>query len=208
MAKSIERSRSFRTPWNALARLGFSAVFFFWLYLIWNSTSGLNESIDATTDRLTAIHHIQVEFKNEIQLWKDLLLRSNNDKALDQNWRAFEAQHRKVVDEAGKIIAQNDVREIHQKMKSFIEAHALNHEKYRMSMDLLVQNNYNPTRADAAVKGIDEPILTYLAVSELDMLGEKRRLNDNLIAKARNQIEQSLFALVFIGMLAIWMPKH
>jgi hypothetical protein len=40
------------------------------------------------------------------------------------------------------------------------------------------------------------------------MLDERRRLNENLIAKARSQIEQSLFALVFIGMLAIWMPKH
>jgi hypothetical protein len=40
------------------------------------------------------------------------------------------------------------------------------------------------------------------------MLDERRRLNENLIAKARNQIEQSLAALVFIGMLAIWMPKH
>jgi hypothetical protein len=40
------------------------------------------------------------------------------------------------------------------------------------------------------------------------MLDERRRLNESLIAKARNQIEQSLVALVFIGMLAIWMPKH
>ena len=197
-----------RSPWNTLAKLGLSAIFFFWLYLIWNSTSGLNTNIDATSDRLTAIHHIQVEFKNEVQLWKDLLLRSKNRESLELNWRAYETQYNKVVADAETILAQTDVREIHQKMKSFIEAHAANHEKYRSSVALLQQNNFNPGIADAAVKGIDEPILTYLAVSELDMLDERRKLNERLITKARNQIEQSLYALVFIGMLAIWMPKH
>jgi hypothetical protein len=93
-------------------------------------------------------------------------------------------------------------------MKSFIDAHNINHEKYKNSVSILIKNRFDPVQADAAVKGIDEPIITYLAVSELDMLDERRRLNENLIAKARNQIEQSLVALVFIGMLAIWMPKH
>ena len=59
MAKSTTLSNFLRSPWNTLARLGFSAIFFFWLYLIWNSTAGLNESIDATTDRLTAIQHLR-----------------------------------------------------------------------------------------------------------------------------------------------------
>jgi methyl-accepting chemotaxis protein len=208
MVKSAERSGYFKSPWLTLARLAFSAIFFFWLYLIWNSTAGLNESIDATTDRITAIHHIQVEFKDEVQAWQDLLLRSKNQETLDQNWHAFETQFQKVSSEAEQIMAQNDVRDIHQKMKSFIDAHNINHEKYKSSVSILIKNKFDPVQADAAVKDIDEPILTYLAVSELDMLDERRRLNENLIAKARNQIEQSLFALVFIGMLAIWMPKH
>jgi hypothetical protein len=40
------------------------------------------------------------------------------------------------------------------------------------------------------------------------MQDEKKRNADSLIAQARNKIEQSLFALGFIGLLAIWMPKH
>jgi methyl-accepting chemotaxis protein len=208
MAKSVERSGYFKSHWLTLARLAFSGVFFFWLYLIWNSTAGLNESIDATTDRLTAIHHVQVEFKDEVQAWQDLLLRSKSQDTLDQNWHAYETQYQKVGSEAEQIMAQNDVRDIHQKMKSFIDAHNINHEKYKNSVSILIKNRFDPVQADAAVKGIDEPIITYLAVSELDMLDERRRLNESLIAKARNQIEQSLVALVFIGMLAIWMPKH
>jgi archaellum component FlaC len=208
MAKSNNRTGFFGSPWLTFARVAFSGIFFFWLYLIWNSTAGLNESIDATSDRLTAIHHIQVEFKDEVETWQDLLLRSKNQDMLDQNWRAYETQYQKVSSAAETIMAQNDVRSIHQKMKSFVEAHNINHEKYKNSVAILIKNKFDPIQADVAVKGIDEPILTYLAVSEIDMLDERRRLNENLIAKARSQIEQSLFALVFIGMLAIWMPKH
>jgi methyl-accepting chemotaxis protein len=208
MAKSIERSTYFKSHWLTLARIVFSAIFFYWLFLIWNSTAGLNESIDATSDRVTATHHIQVEYKNEVQLWKDLLLRSHNRETLDQNWKYYETQYQIVATAADQIIAKNDVRAIRQQMKSFVDAHTVNHEKYKNSVAMLIKNNFNPIQADNSVKGIDQPILEYLEVVELDMLDERRRLNDNLIAKTRNQIEQSLFALAFIGLLAIWMPKH
>jgi len=208
MARSSERSGFFKSPWATIARLGFTAIFFFWLYLIWSSTAGLNESLDATEDSLADIHHVQVEFKDEIQDWQDLLLRSNNEETLDQNWKTYEAQYQKVVAEANKIMAKTDVREIHQKMKSFVDAHAINHEKYKDSLPLLTKNNFNPKQADTAVKNIDEPILEYLAVTEIDMRDEKRRINESLISKARSQIEQSLFALAFIGLLAIWIQKH
>ncbi|MFZ2163721.1 MAG: hypothetical protein WAW02_16025 [Sideroxyarcus sp.] len=208
MAKSVERSGYFKSHWLTLARMAFSAIFFYWLYLIWTSTADLNVKLDATTDRITATHNIQVEFKNEIQLWKDLLLRSNNRETLEQNWSRYEAQYQKVAAEAERITTLSDVRAIRQQMKSFIDAHAVNHEKYKSSVAILIKNNFDSTQADAAVKGIDLPIHEYLEVVELDMLSEERRIKDGLIAKARNQIEQSLFALAFIGLLAVWMPKH
>jgi methyl-accepting chemotaxis protein len=208
MAKSVERSGYFKSHWLTLARIAFTAIFFYWLYLIWTSTADLNVKLDATTDRITATHNIQVEFKNEVQLWKDLLLRSNSRETLQQNWNSYEAQYLKVAAEAERITTLSDVRAIRQQMKSFIDAHAVNHEKYKNSVDLLIKNKFDSTQADAAVKGIDQPIQEYLEVVELDMLSEERRIKDGLIAKARNQIEQSLFALAFIGLLAVWLPKH
>jgi hypothetical protein len=93
-------------------------------------------------------------------------------------------------------------------MKSFVEAHAANHEKYKESALIMIKNKYSPGQADSAVKGIDQPLLDTLTAANIDMKDDRERASESLIASARNKIEQSLVALAFIGLLAIWMPKH
>lgn len=207
MVKSKEGG-IFNSPWATLARAVFTAVFFFWLYWIGVSTNDLDEKINAASDRYSSIDSLQVEYKDEIQLWKDLLLRSNSRDTLNQNWLVYDAQYQKVSAAAQAIVAQNDVRSINMKMRNFLDAHTVNHEKYKNSALLLINNKYYPGPADASVKGIDRPLLDTLKSANEDMQDEKKRNADSLIAQARNKIEQSLFALGFIGLLAIWMPKH
>jgi methyl-accepting chemotaxis protein len=208
MAKNTGRSSIFDSPWATLARAVFTAVFFFWLYWIGVSTKDLDDKINAASDRYTTIDSLQIEYKDEIQAWKDLLLRSNNRDTLNQNWLAYEAQYQKVATAAQDIIAKNDLRSMNQKMRSFLDAHTVNHEKYKNSALLLIDSKYFPGPADTSVKGIDRPLLDILKSANEDMQDEKKRDNDSVIAEARNKIEQSLFALGFIGLLAIWMPKH
>lgn len=208
MATTVDKHSHFKSPWATLGRIGFSAIFFFWFYLIWNSTTGLNEKLEAPEARLTAVHDIQVEFKKEVQEWKNLLLRSEDQTTFDQRWRAFAAQHQKVAAAAQDIISANDERSIVAPMKTFLTAHAENYEKYKSSAILFVKSKYDHDKADAAAAGIDRPLLDNLEAAETAMLEENKRTTDNLLGKARNQIEISLFALAFIGLLAVWMPKH
>jgi hypothetical protein len=204
--KPVETKFKYLT-WNSVAQLVFTAVFFFWVSLIWNSSADLSNKLNAATERYTAVHDLQVEFKSEVQEWKNLLLRSTNRDTLDKNWNIFETQYQKVASAAQLIVVQNDERNTLSSMNSFTEAHAANHELYKKSLDTLVRSNYDPRPADASVKGVDRPLLDHLEAAEKSMQEEKRRSNDNLMAKARAKIEQSLFALGFIGLLAIWMPR-
>jgi methyl-accepting chemotaxis protein len=208
MAKKTEGSKFFNSPWATVARIFFTAIFFFWLYWIGNSTADLSDKLNSSNERFTAIDSIQVDYKDEIQEWKNLLLRSDSRETLNQNWLAYDNQYQKVTAAAQNIIAQNDVRSIKLKMQSFVETHAANHEKYKNSVFILIKNKYFPGPADAAVKGIDRPALDLLEAANVDLRDEKERVNESMVASARNKIEQSLFALAFIGLLAIWMPKH
>jgi methyl-accepting chemotaxis protein len=208
MATTVEKPSYFKSPWATIGRIAFSAIFFFWFYLIWNSTTGLNEKLEAPEARLTAVHEIQIEFKKEVQEWKDLLLRSEDQATFDQHWRAFAAQHQKVAAAAQDIMSRSDERKINEPMKNFLAAHAENYEKYKNSAILFVKGKYDHDKADAAVAGIDRPLFDTLEAAETGVLEENKRTTDNLLGKARNQIEISLFALAFIGLLAVWMPKH
>lgn len=208
MAYGKNRTSIFNSPWATLARIAFTGIFFFWLYWIGNSTSDLGDKINAATNRLTTIDSLQVEYKDEIQEWKNVLLRSNSRDTLSHNWAIYEQHYQQVVASAQAIIAQNDVRSINEKMKHFVEAHAANHEKYKDSVSLLIKNKFVPAPSDAALKHLDQPALDILVSANEDMRDERKRASDSLIASTRNKIEQSLFALAFIGLLAIWMPKH
>ena len=207
MAAKYEDTKRSKFSWFTIARVGITVAFFFWLYLIWNSTTELSAKLNVATDRYSAIQNLEVEFKGEIQEWKNLLLRSTNRDSLEKNWGTYDAQYQKVSKAAQEIIQQNDVRAINERMKNFVAAHAGNYGQYKEGMAVLVKSGFDPHQADAVVRGIDRPLLDILEAADAAMQDEKKNINERLTAQSRSQIEQSLIALGFIALLVVWMPK-
>lgn len=207
MVKSVEGTKSRFYSWNTVGRIGFTGIFFFWIYMIWTSTADLDTKLNAATDQNTAIHNIRVEFKSEIQEWKDLLLRSTNKDSLDKNWNNYETQYQKVAAEAQDIIRLSETPAVTDQVKDFAESHAANNDIYKNCLDIFIKSGYDPHQADAAVKGIDIPLLEKLKAAEVSMVEDKKRIDKGLVDEARNKIEQNLFALAFLALLAVWMPR-
>lgn len=203
-----ERRKNAFLSIETLERVGLTAAFCFFLYLIWNSSAELEKQLKANTDHFAVVHDLQIEYKQEIQDWKNLLLRSNNRDSLAQNWRAFVQQHQKVSEAAKQGMLRNDVRAINVKLQAFIESHDANLLLYKNSSEILAQQNFNPHLADIQVKGIDHPLVETLEAGDAEMEDEKMRSNGRLIAKSNNRIEQSLVALFLLMLIAIWRPRH
>jgi hypothetical protein len=206
--KNTEGTKSKFYSWSTAGRIGFTGIFFFWIYMIWMSTADLDTKLNAATDQNTAIHNIQVEFKNEVQDWKDLLLRSTNRDTLSKSWQSYETQYQKVAAEAQDIIRLSETPAVNDRVKTFADVHAANHEQYKESLDLLIKNSFDPHQADAAVKGIDRPLLDQLEAAETSMVEDKKRIDKGLVDQARNNIEQKLIALAFLSILAVWLPRY
>jgi hypothetical protein len=207
MVTNIESRRRSVFSWRNLARVGLTAAFGLWFYFIWNSTARLDQELTANADQFAAAHNLEVEYKNEIQEWKNLLLRSNNQASLDKNWDIYEKQYQKVAALAQDTLQHSDVRAINVKLSAFIEAHAANREEYRKSTEILARSGYDPHPADAAVMGKDRPLLDLLAAADTAMQDEKTNNSERLVAKTRSQIEQSLIALGLIILILIWRPR-
>lgn len=203
-----ERRKNAFLSIETLERVGLTVAFGFFLYLIWDSSAQLESQLKANTDQFAVVHDLQIEYKSEVQDWKNVLLRSDSQASLTQNWTSFEKQHQKVADAAKQGILQNDVRAINVKLQAFLEAHDANLALYKKSSEVLAQQNFNPHQADASVKGIDQPLLKILEEADAEMDDEKMRANGRLIAKSNNRIEQSLVALFLLMLIAIWRPRH
>lgn len=206
--KSATGKKSKFLSWNTAGRAAFTTLFFFWIYMTWNSTADLDKKLNAAADRNTAVQDIQVDFKDEVQRWKDLLLRSTNQDTLTRNWTGYQTQYDKVFAEAQEILRASETPTVNEQVRIFVEAHAANHEMYKSAVDLLIKSRFDPHAADAMVKGIDRPLLEYLETAETSMLDDRKRINKGLVDTARNNIEQNMFALAFLALLAVWMPRY
>ncbi len=207
MKSQIEKSKHRHRLWGVLIKVGLTCAFAFWFYVIWNSTANLNQDMNIVSAKYSAVHNVQVDFKSEVQEWKNVLLRSNNSGTLQANWQAYEAQYQKVVAETQRILAETDISGVRSSMNTFADAHAANHELYKKAMELLAQNGFNAHQADETVKGVDRPLVDYLEAADEAMQQESKNINERMVAKAKNQVDQSLLILSVIALLVIWMPK-
>ena len=203
-----ERRKNAFFSLDTFEKVGLTAAFCFFLYLIWSSSAELETQLKSSAEQFAVVHDLQIEYKSEVQDWKNVLLRSDSRESFDKNWHDFESQFQKVANAAKQGVLQNDVRAINVKLQAFVEAHDANLIQYKKGGELLVQQNFNPHQADASVKGIDQPQLKILEEADAEMEDEKIRTNGRLIAKSNGRIEQSLVALFLLMLIAIWRPRH
>lgn len=190
-----------------LFKLVVSAGFLLWIYVIWNGTSELDQHVKSMSDQSMAVYKLQVEYKQEIQEWKNVLLRSNNQQSLDENWQIFEAKHQSVAAKVQEILKLHDDSKITDPVKRFASAHSENHIHYASSKEALIKNGFDEISADAMVKKLDRPLLGYLDEAAEAIREEQHRINNQVVDKTRSQINQSLLILAFVALLVLWMPK-
>ena len=207
MVIKIENAKRSYATWMIVLRVGVTAAFFFWFYNIWNNTSNLEQKLNNVMSQYSAIDDLQIEFKNESQEWKDVLLRSHDKESLNTNWGKFEKQYEKVASTAQAVILKNDIRAVNERLQSFVSEHKENHAKYLQGIDIFVKNGFNPRLADSLVNGIDRPLFDSLEAADTVLQFEKNNINEDITAKSRKQIEQSIFSLVFLVLFAVWMPR-
>ncbi|MBK7366109.1 MAG: hypothetical protein IPI97_14415 [Nitrosomonas sp.] len=207
MLRIVKLNYAFSHSWIIGAKVGMTAAILIWFFAIWSSTADLNAELRVLAMNYSSIYGVEVEFKSEIQEWKNVLLRSNSRDSLNKNWQVFENQYQNVSKKAQDILTQSNEREIRRNLQEFLDAHASNHSQYLKSVDLLVRSGYDPRPADLAVKGIDRTLLDYLDSAEAALQDKKNNLEASLTAKTLNHIEQILIAIVFLSVIVLWMPS-
>ena len=111
----------------------------------------------------------QVNFKTQIQEWKNVLLRGHDPALYDKYFKGFvtaEADTQLVVNRL--IELANTYPDLQTKAQSFYDAHVGLGEAYRQGLRLYTPEVANPHReTDKAVRGIDrEPILLLVEIEE------------------------------------------
>lgn len=152
--------------------------------------------LDGPLESSRLIDAANVEFKIQVQEWKNVLLRGQDSANLQRYWGQFEAQERKVQDILGQLtqVAATDPA-----LKTQVERLRSEHQalggNYRKGRDAFVAAGADAQAGDAAVKGIDR------AASE-QMTALVEQLRQNSLSQAE-QINASAARTILSGTLVM-----
>jgi methyl-accepting chemotaxis protein len=125
---------------------------------------------------------VEINFKKQVQEWKDTLLRGKQPEALVKYWANFQQRESDVRSAADRLSHGIDDPEAAQLVGQFLSAHIKMSEDYRRGLQQFKDNNFESAAGDKAVAGMDR------APSEL-LTKAKERLLSLASARAREARE-------------------
>ena len=112
--------------------------------------------LEGPLEASTLIDSTNLNFKTQVQEWKNVLLRGSDKAQLDKYWSQFEAQERKVQDLLGKLSElAGDDRALKTKVDTLRSEHQALGANYRKGRDAFVAAGGDSKVGDKAVSGID-----------------------------------------------------
>jgi methyl-accepting chemotaxis protein len=98
---------------------------------------------------------VQVEFKKQVQEWKDILLRGQNPDDLASYTKQFHEREATVKAEARELAAGVEDPQIRQTLNDFLETHDTLSAQYESSYAVFVAGNFDYKAADKLMRGRD-----------------------------------------------------
>ncbi len=192
------------------------AVFFllsFSLTAVLRSVSAGYDAVLSTPVRqIDEARVIQVDFKKQVQEWKDILLRGHNPVDLATYTKQFHEQEEQVRKGATELDEQVQDAQARQLLGQFLSAHQALSQKYQLAYEAYLAGNADFKAADRIVRGQDRPPTDLFdkVVARLDTrVQESIQAQAHAARRGRNRslgIASGLLAL--IGVVGLFMVRN
>jgi len=163
---------------------------------LWDSVKTLDDAGRTRVGQERAVRAMTLHFKQQVQEWKDVLLRGKDPRALDAHWSAF-IEKEAAIAQAGKTLAEEIAEpEARNLVAQFLKAHKEMGEAYRRGLQVYKNGHGNSAAADAAVKGMDRAPTVLLEKAAGAIHDDAERAMQDSFSVARRVIPASSGAMV------------
>lgn len=101
------------------------------------------------------VEEAAVNFKRQVQEWKNVLIRGHNSDDRIKYWDRFKARHQEVQDQTRQLLTRNLPAEDLSNLRKFQTSHAGLLSQYEKGYKVFVDSEFDHKAADQAVSGID-----------------------------------------------------
>ena len=171
-------------------------------------STNINDFDTVIQSTLTAQKYALVanlEFKRQVQEWKNTLIRGADSKQMDKYWGRFNERHKTTQDYVNKLIPLlNDYPDLAAIAKQFLNDHNVMKSAYSDGRDKYVAANFDISLGDKSVSGIDRAPSAALddIVEQLSVLANEQTLL--VESSATSNIRFSFIAIIVIILLVIY----
>ena len=159
------------------------------------------------------VDQANLQFKVQVQEWKNVLLRGKQPADRDKFWSQFEDQERQVQDTLGRLSAMNGLDATTKaQVDTLRDEHRNLGSAYRKGRDAYIASGGDPVAGDLAVKGVDR------AASEqmnglVDGLRKQSDAQSKIISSTAGQTILigtlvMLASALLVGVLTLWMVNR
>jgi len=159
------------------------------------------------------IDEANLQFKAQVQEWKNVLLRGKQPAELDKYWKQFEDRQGDVQNILGELTRQPGIdASLKTRLESLRDAHRVLGGAYQKGREAYLAAGGDPSAGDNAVKGVDRA--TSEQMSELvDELRKQGREQSTLISASADRtvllgILVMLASGLLIGLLSLWLVNR
>ena len=171
--------------------------------------------LNGTLEASQLVDNANLEFKIQVQEWKNVLLRGKNPENLQKYWSQFESQEQKVNTQLNQLREQASAYQnaaLVSQVQTLITEHQQLGQAYRAGRDQFLAANADPAVGDKAVKGIDRAASEQMSnlVKQLHQQGVQE---SELIANETSRtmtlgITILLGSALLITLLSLWLVNH
>lgn len=177
-----------------------------------HAVTAYSDLMSGTLKSSQMVDTANLEFKIQVQEWKNVLLRGSKPESLDKYWKQFESHESKVNAQltALQTLAtnQNDPALVSQ-IKELLDEHTQLGVAYRKSKDVFLAAGADPTVGDKAVTGIDRGASDKMSAlvkllhekADKESLLIREHANDAIFLGIATIIASSVLVIVF----GIWL---
>lgn len=171
--------------------------------------------VNSTLQESALVDRANLEFKSQVQEWKNVLLRGKDPEALTKYWTQFEEQERAVnqtLAQLSQLAGQWQDQELVAQVRSLSDEHQKLGQAYRQGKEKFVAAQGDPTVGDQAVKGIDRATSEQMAalVKHLHEEGNRQAqaINEETHSEAILGVVFLIVASLLVGVLSLWLVNR
>jgi len=176
------------------------------------SVSNYRQLLDNPVAAANLINQANLEFKGQVQEWKNVLLRGSNPEDQQKYWTQFETAEQAVQSDLQQILALDLNAATRAEIEQLRSQHQQLANRYRSSREAFIAAGLDPVAGDRSARGIDREVSENMHALSTRLSAEAQTHSQQINQAAGQAIWLGLALLcaaaLIIGLLSLWLVNR